>query len=200
MHRHQGIVLQQRVGSRSLEDAGRIVDERIGRSHHQQSEERADDKQRRPRDFDDVVAAVAPVIIQNAEGDGTLQHHPQHQRSFKRGPESGDRIKQWRERGVVLSDVGQRKVMRNEGEFHNANGEKDASERETRPPQCVRVALGANRTHLLDHSSHRANETQVQAGSSEPGQRHRTDPLGAFTRLGCAAMYCAVCLTRICVP
>ena len=59
-------------------------------------------------------------------------------------------------------------------------------------------ARSANACSTMPPSS--ADEADVEGGSPEPRQDHRTVPLGALTRFGCAAMYDAVCLTMIWVP
>ena len=53
---------------------------------------------------------------------------------------------------------------------------------------------------LMDDAAEGGEERDVERDAPEPSERHRTLPLGAFTRLGCWAMYVAVCFTRICVP
>jgi 4-hydroxybenzoate polyprenyltransferase len=53
---------------------------------------------------------------------------------------------------------------------------------------------------LVENAAESGEERDVERDAPEPGERHRTLPLGAFTRFGCWAMYVAVCFTRICVP
>ena len=199
MNRDEGIVLQQRVGARSLKYVCRIMQERIGRTHHQEREEGSNREEHHRGPADDGFGLVAAVVDQDAERDRGLQENPQHERAFERRPKTCNRIQERRKRRVILRDVGERKIVGDERKLHHADGGCDASDRETGPPQCTRGATSANDQRLFHEPSECAEETDVQGSSSKPRQDHRTVPLGAFTRLGCAAMYDAVCLTNICV-
>ena len=82
-----------------------------------------------------------------------------------------------------------------------ATAADDARRARARPTTArARAACARSASAWSTMPPERADEADVERGPAEPGQDHRTVPLGAFTRFGCAAMYDAVCFTMICVP
>src|ERR1019366_3517393 len=150
------------------------------------------------------------VVVASAVDDEEDRRHdreeqrPQQDRTCERGPHAGDRVQQRRHGRVVLCDVGEREVVRDERVLHRTDREQHAAQHEHDESTALQPRRhgAADRAQpelddLEDEPERGADERDDDPERPERRGHHRVEPSGALTRPGYCATYDAECLMRI---
>ncbi len=127
MHRHERMVLEQRIGPRPIGRHRRHDPERIRRSDEQEIEERPDAQQRGRRVGHERAFAV-PVQVHHERAVHRQHEPPEQDRALERAPERDDRVEERRRAAPHLRHVADAEVVRDERVHHSERRQREQPE------------------------------------------------------------------------
>ena len=182
--RHEGMVLEQRVGAVAVDRWGAQRPERVGRPQHEREEEECDDEPDEVGPCHHRIGGARPEAVGD-EGKVAGEHEsPEQDRAFERGPQPGDRKQQRRRPRVVLGDIPQREVVSDERPLHGNDREDGCQQNREHEPasqhQQPVVVTPKPDGESADSQSRRAR-AERQGEDAEKGLHWDRAALGCFT-------------------
>jgi hypothetical protein len=176
MERHENVVLQEWVGTRTVvaKRRGEPV-ERRRRADHQGEEEAGDQEQREQRPRQHRVVALRPEL-QHHRNDIPAEHEcPKQNRALERRPEGGDVEQGRRLARTVLGNERHREISGDKGSLHHHDRRRGCEHHHPRQQSGLTKPTGASSSeahHNDDDGTRSSGEAQRHGGRAERGVAH----------------------------